>query len=231
MNNDLCKKSDIKGKIMCDKMHKPYFYYCPAGLMETMTPVLYGEKIIGYIMIGEFLTPEIKANSDNILDNISKNHKFDKNLLKPLFQELPVFSEKEINAYINILQKCIKELWIENIISVNNNEFINSIINYIENSLENDLSARILCKNFYISKNKLYAIFKNEFNVSLKEYVNQKKIEKVNNLLIKTNLSIKEIASKIGFKEYQNFLNFFKSYEKTTPLKFRNKHTVADKKK
>jgi two-component system response regulator YesN len=90
-------------------------------------------------------------------------------------------------------------------------DFINT--HYKENINANDVAR-------YINKSPNYfsSIFKKEFSMSFKEYLNKLRIDEAEKLIKEGNLYIYEIAYQVGFKDYSYFYQVFKrvnGYEPT----------------
>ncbi|WP_341478170.1 helix-turn-helix domain-containing protein [Clostridium chromiireducens] len=60
------------------------------------------------------------------------------------------------------------------------------------------------------------------YHLSIGEYTNHIKMTIAANLLSTTDLSIEDIASRVGYNYSANFSNMFKKTYRKTPLKFRN---------
>lgn len=76
-------------------------------------------------------------------------------------------------------------------------------------------------KKLGISSKTLNTITSTIVNKSAKNFIDEICTKQIKRLLINTNLSIKEIAFKAGFKETTNFHNYFKRQVKLTPKQFR----------
>ncbi|CUH94741.1 hypothetical protein P22_0807 [Propionispora sp. 2/2-37] len=73
-----------------------------------------------------------------------------------------------------------------------------------------------------ISKSYLCSLFKKETGKTFSQYLNEIRIEKSKDLLLKQNMSVLDIALSVGFNN-QNYYNMvFKKFMKHTPLEFRN---------
>ncbi len=73
----------------------------------------------------------------------------------------------------------------------------------------------------------LNRLFKSCFKKTIKQYINEKRIEFIKALMLTENLPLKEIAARAGFSEYKYFLKFFKYHEKTTPKNFYKEHAYV----
>jgi AraC family transcriptional regulator of arabinose operon len=92
---------------------------------------------------------------------------------------------------------------------------------YIEEHLHQALTVEALAHAFYLHPNYFIKYFKKHFGVSPLRYINRKRMETAKYLLKTTNLSIKEIAERIGFEELNYFSRAFKKETSLSPSEFR----------
>ena len=86
------------------------------------------------------------------------------------------------------------------------------------------ITEKQVAAEFGYNADYLNRLFKKHFAKTLKQYMNEKRIEYIKGLMLRSNLSLKEIAIKSGFSEYKYFLKFFKYHEKITPTEFSKHH-------
>lgn len=72
-----------------------------------------------------------------------------------------------------------------------------------------------------ISNTYLSTVFKKNYGTGVAQYINLLRIEKAKKLILNTELSVKEIASLVGFSSDVTFIRVFKQFENTTPGKFK----------
>lgn len=99
--------------------------------------------------------------------------------------------------------------------------FVNEAINYIEENLERKISVEHLCNKFHVSKNYLYEAFKANLSNTVTGYINEARIRRAKELLEQTNLSVYQIAEKVGVENYTYFCKLFKKLSGTTPTQYR----------
>lgn len=100
------------------------------------------------------------------------------------------------------------------------------VAGYIEKNYFGPVSIATIAKNFHISRNYLYTLFKKEYGVSPQEYLILFRIEKAKRLL-KNNrltLSMKEISATVGFDNPLYFSRLFKNRTGMSPSEYRKKH-------
>ncbi len=68
-----------------------------------------------------------------------------------------------------------------------------------------------------ISDSYLSTTFKTAYGIGVVQYINSLRIEQAKKLICNTNLSIREIASAVGFSSDASFIRVFKRYELQTP--------------
>lgn len=89
-----------------------------------------------------------------------------------------------------------------------------------ENYMEN-LSLKSLSKKFFINSAYLGQIFKKQFGCSFKDYLNNYRIERATEQLIRSEEKIYEIATAVGFNNTDYFISKFVQIRGTTPLQYR----------
>lgn len=105
------------------------------------------------------------------------------------------------------------------------NSIASSVANYIEKSYHNQLKINDMAKTFHISRNYLYTVFKQEYNMSPQEYLISCRIEKAKKLLKSksTPLSITEIATATGFENPLYFSRLFHKRVGISPSEYKKK--------
>ncbi|BCS82252.1 helix-turn-helix domain-containing protein [Anaerocellum diazotrophicum] len=99
---------------------------------------------------------------------------------------------------------------------------VEKIIEYINENYSNpNLSLTSIAEEFQISPQYLSSVFKEATGQKLSEYIINIRIEKAKYLLLNSNLSINEIAQKVGYYYPTNFINAFKKRVGISPAKFR----------
>ncbi len=109
-------------------------------------------------------------------------------------------------------------------------ERVGQICAYIDNHLDSMVSTNELASYFFISPNTLRSEFSKVMGVSLKSYIEQKKIETAKQLLLIDRLRVQDVATKVGFQYSQSFILFFKNAVGVTPGEFRSQAMASGSK-
>ena len=102
---------------------------------------------------------------------------------------------------------------------------IKKCCDYIQLHAENGLSLNALADYTGYTQNYLGTKFKSETGISLKEYMNQVKIDRAKMLLLSTTQSIVEISEQLGFCSASYFTKTFRELTNVTPAEYRTNHT------
>lgn len=112
---------------------------------------------------------------------------------------------------------------------------VQQMIDYISQNFDSKIKLNILCKKLYVSTQYAIKIFKKEVGKTPYQYLLEIKLKEAIRLLVETNLSIEDIADKVSFSSYYNFIKVFKEKYLATPAVYRkniiNKNSMNDKEK
>ncbi len=127
-----------------------------------------------------------------------------------------------VNSILNVVYTRLLEVRKnEDEVEVKNDELIRVISEYLDEHYDEPLSLIEIGEKFGISHYYLAHIFKNETGVSPMKYVMHRKIGEVQNLLMNTDMSIKEIGERMGFSSSCHLSTVFKKYFGISPKTYR----------
>lgn len=96
--------------------------------------------------------------------------------------------------------------------------------NYKENLTLKDLSEK-----YYVNAAYLGQLFRKKYEVSFKDYLNNYRMEKAAQLLVRTDKKIYEVAEEVGYRDLDYFVNRFITAKGCTPAKFRKQASMQEK--
>ena len=99
-------------------------------------------------------------------------------------------------------------------------KLINNVAEYIRTNFSQDLSLAALSKFFSISKSCLSRKFKAVSGMGINEYITSVRIHNAEQLLLKGELTITQVAERCGYGDSNYFASVFKRIKGITPLKF-----------
>lgn len=100
------------------------------------------------------------------------------------------------------------------------------IKDYLDQHFTEDISLDFLSKRFKISSFYLSHMYKKQFNYSPVQYILRKRISLAQTLLITSDLSIGEVARKVGYKNPSHFHLLFTKNVGVSPRKYRMNYEI-----
>ncbi|MBR2473539.1 MAG: PocR ligand-binding domain-containing protein [Clostridia bacterium] len=212
-----CMRSDGEACTRCRESNESFSYHCHANILETITPIRFENLTIGYIIFGQYRDESFEsAVIDYAIENGIETERFIN-----AYRKLTVLTKEQVDATCNILNHLFLKFWLTDAITLNENKICERIKDFITENIDKKLTAELLCRNFFINKQQLYALFRQNFNMTVKEYILEKKLDKAKLLLKTTKHSVTDIAEMTGFPDYNNFIQRFKARIGITPLRYR----------
>jgi len=99
---------------------------------------------------------------------------------------------------------------------------VHEVAEWIRINSMHKLTAETVAEHFNYHSDYLCAIMRKHFGLRLKQYINRERIKLVKNLLLTTDLSIKQLAEKLEWESENQFIHYFQYHEKIGPACFRD---------
>lgn len=212
-----CKECDKKAFAECRKTHLQYAYTCHAGLLECVSPIIFNNQIIGFIMIGQ-IKKEENANFQMLNKNLP-SVSIEK--LKKAYQSLPKIDQEKLASAFRILDACASYEQLKKLMPSRENSIDSQIDKFVRDNLSSPLSVGLLCRKFHLSHSEVYNIFKEYFNCTPADFIKKSRILHACNLLKTTNLPVNKIAKQCGIPDYNYFSKIFKKSVGVSPSEYR----------
>jgi two-component system response regulator YesN len=216
-------------------------YYYPAEIEY---------QLISSIKSGQF--DQAKALIDNIFNLNTLNKSLSAQALKALLFEIGTTLQKQVNSiciakgeapvtnylYNELLDApsiesarvqyfdIIDQISYQRLKDKSNNKterLASAIAEYISKHVHNQwIDLNTLSEEFHITPQYISNIFKRYQNENIKDFISKAKLENAKELLLTTDLSVNDIAQRLGYAGEIGIIRLFKKYEKMTPGDFRN---------
>lgn len=100
---------------------------------------------------------------------------------------------------------------------------IAAAVQFVKDHASHNIHVNDVLKVVPVSRRVLYRRFKEVLGRSIYEEIKRARIDRAARMLLETNLSITEIAVKLGYDDSKNFSRTFRNQKSITPLKYRTK--------
>lgn len=98
-------------------------------------------------------------------------------------------------------------------------------IEYINANINNPITVDTVCEELNYNRDYISKQFLANYGITIKRYIDQKKIAVSKQLLLTSKMSLGQISSAVGFDNAGQFYKFFKYHEKLSPTEYRERNT------
>ena len=214
---DICLESDKCSLAKAYELKDLYVYKCPFGIYEALMPINKNDEIVAYVFVGmgiednEESIAELMKNALDISPNLNKAQ------LEKSIADLPRYSKEKLEAFAALLPLISEYIETNNLLSDTDMTIGQLIKTYVKNNLSQKITLSDLSWSLHCSTVTLTEHFKNEYGMTIMEYVMKKRMEKARRLLLNSELSIHEIAEECGFSDNEYFSRCFKDFHSVPP--------------
>ena len=156
------------------------------------------------------INPDVYDNQRNVVFNIKKRQAED-------FYNI-VVTRGAINILLAPFVKCAKAK------NQDLDDRVSLMISHINRHIDSDIKVAELADLCLLSENHTMRIFKSQIGLSIIDYINKRRIERAQILLITTAMSVKDIAYSLGFENVSYFNRLFLKRIGVTPRKYKLSH-------
>ncbi len=213
----IAKQAAVKKK--CDNSGS-YIGTCHAGVTEFVYPISNSRENIGFISISGYKS----VNAESYIHSTAKKFNMDVDSLLEAYSSLKV--ELPDKQYIDTLIKPLCDMLELAYIKSQNeyhssSQFLDAVDAFIRKYHTHNITSSDICKHFSCSRSYLSSQFNRHFGKSIREYINELRIEDAKSLLKYSKLSVTEIAFSVGFTDSNYFSHVFKKSIGISPLQYR----------
>lgn len=216
-----CWQSDQFACDQCQMTGRLYSYTCHAGMTETAAPIRCGSVVIGYLMFGQVLLHANKNAYWSTVRQLCQPYQIDTKALRAAYMQKKPVQPAQVHAATQLLEACAGYLWLQRYISFQENTLLRQLDDYLSANLHADLSVGALCRQFDVSRTKLYRLVREYYGKGVEQLIRGLRVERAKALLTETDLPVSEVAAQVGFDDYNYFIKVFREETGTTPARYR----------
>jgi len=98
---------------------------------------------------------------------------------------------------------------------------ISQVARFINMYYSEKITLTSLANQFFVSKYYLSHAFKQTVGINITDFINRKRTDEAAYLLENSDMSLADIANLVGFNSLSYFIESFKQYHNTTPMRYR----------
>jgi AraC-like DNA-binding protein len=219
-----CRQSNTSAFNRCKEEGDMVVYHCHAGLVEATAPLTDNGVIIGYLMFGQITDCEDKNRMNQILRAVCQEYNVYSPAYEEAFNSIVFKNAQQIQAAAQIMEACTLYVVFHEMVLREKEEFIDHLNRYIETHVTDDIPISSLCREFCISRSKLYNLSSKYLDGGLAAYIRRYRIQKAKDSLLSTDMSVMEIAGRVGFSDYNYFCRVFKAETGLPAKKFHRRN-------
>ena len=146
------------------------------------------------------------------------------NLMQSIVENthVPISTQIETNGIL--FQLFSKFLFLAQQRDINKDTRILKVLHYIYKNIDTKISIKELSSLCYMSDDHFIRLFKKELKTTPINYINKKKIEKSQLMLLIKNIAIKDIAYSLSFENVSYFNRIFKQNIGKTPNEYKSEY-------
>lgn len=207
-----CDKCTAELCHKCALMRKPIVYKCHAGLTEVIAPLELDSVTVGYVIYGQITNEENREKFISDVKENCKNYGLCEKEIENALASIKYCSDTEINATLEIVNALTLYIVYKGLAYVSDSPMGLKIAEFIDKNLAEDLSVSRLCKEFAVSKAKLYNATKLYMPEGIAKYIRKKRIESAKENMKKNPLKpLWKVSEEAGFEDYEYFLRVYKA--------------------
>ena len=219
-DKDRCFSMDESKCRECASQKKIISYLCHAGIEEAVAPIFIEAQLVGYAMIGQYRSS--RSLPAKVLKT-ARERSCDKELLE-YFYELPYYNKIKVKNILELFKILVDYIITKEIISVKGERLINKTLAYIEQHIDRPITLNEVARNAGRSRSSISHSFKKILGKSFSKVVIEAKLSKAEEYFKNTpNLSIEEVAFKLGYKDPLYFSRLYKKHRGISPSEYRGK--------
>jgi AraC-like DNA-binding protein/ligand-binding sensor protein len=211
----------------------PHSVTCPFGLSETAVPVKLGEKVIGYLRIGQVLRHmSVKSDTAKVARTLSEHGVRFTNKIRDAWEKNPLIPPDKYNAIIRLLTFFAEQLsaLINQIVLEKQNSeppLVRKAREYIEQHKTEPLSLAAVAQASGASVFHFCKVFKKSTGLNFTDFVARVRLEDAKAELLNPNRRISEVAYDVGFQSLTQFNRMFRRIFGQSPTQFRTNLTTG----
>ena len=227
--HEYCPQSDLQAVKHVCQTGEVYEYRCHAGLCEVIIPIRENEQTIACLMVGQYLDDSPLEEQWKLVKACCQD-RYDISKLEAAFYQLPQFDRETIQAYSKILTTFASYIHLKKLIGNNRSSIAKQLDDYINEHLCENLTLHLISMELGICKTTLCRVAAENLHGSVFQIIKDRRMNLAKKLLEESDISIAQIAERVGYSDVSYFSRIFSATFKCSPARYRKEHRKAEEK-
>ncbi|MGM9682143.1 MAG: PocR ligand-binding domain-containing protein, partial [Eubacteriales bacterium] len=218
-NKSFCEKSKCYSPIFvkkcnrCDRdafeqarfTRRSYVYECHMGFMEAVIPILAGDEVLCFLVIGQVKKkiPEAKTTEEYIYEFFKLNKisgpGYSVEQAEKDYERMPCMSRDTFKSFVYFLELCAQKIYNDNYMHRDRRSISRELMKYINANLYNRITIADAAESLNLSSSYLSHSISREMGTTFTRYLNACRIEEAKRILRVTDMNIKKVAELLQY--------------------------------
>ena len=221
---DLCLASDKCGMTKAKESGELVIYKCPFGIYEAIMPIRKNEDIVGYLFLGMGVEDNNEARNNLLTKALDISPTLNKKMIEKSILSMPSYPKVKLEAFAYMLPMIAEYIEANNLLADGDMTIGQLVKGYVKNNISKKITLSDISWHLHCSTVTLTEHFKKEFGITIMEYVMKKKMQRAEQLLLNSDMSIREVSEACGFPSIEYFSRSFKKHSGLSPYAWRSAH-------
>ena len=244
-----CVRANAQGRAQCIKYashsvleamreRRTYFYVCPFGLVDFVTPIFYDDEFLGAVCGGQVRSTEAAARADFVYPFFGRDeYGIDEKKMRKLFEQMPDRSAEsffESAKLVELLASNLDDLTTVVAMSrrkeaegIAERERLRPAFLCIEKNFTKAMSLREMARLCHMSENYFSRMFGRVTGTTFPRYIADLRIARAKELLLAGG-KVRAVAYDVGYDDPAYFVRRFKQHTGMTPAEWQ-KFSLAER--
>lgn len=226
---DICLESDRCGMSKAKESGELHIYKCPFGVYEAIMPIRKNEEIVGYLFLGMGVEDDKEAKKALLTKALDISPTLNKKMIEKSILSMPSFPKEKLEAFAYMLPMIAEYIEANNLLADGDMTIGQLVKGYVKNNISKKITLSDISWHLHCSTVTLTEHFKKEFGITIMEYVMKKKMQRAEQLLLNSDMSIREVSEACGFPSIEYFSRSFKKHSGLSPYAWRSANAQKPK--
>lgn len=191
-------------------------YVCHAGLVEAIKPIYFEDKLLGFVMIGQFRSEE------HVPAKVARDWGLNQNVheLESAYSSLPYVPRDRIDDILGLFSVMVDYIVVQRMVILKGSVVLQEIIEHIESHVDQEITLADAAGLVHKSPSTVSHLFKSKLGKSFKQTLIEAKLRKAEEYMAADpDITIAEAAAKVGYADPLYFSRIYKRYRGVPPSK------------